>query len=120
MNGRREASTFQSIAPTDLPDGLIFRIRVKRPRKKYFAFTEIEIGLYAAPSRALEGRVAIVTNVVRDAMDVQAAQDVRGRCGRRNRVVLISRRWDQASRKTFRGERRWLTSPDTEESAYKP
>ena len=32
----------------------------------------------------------------RDAMDVLAARDERGRCGRRNRVVLIPRRWDQA------------------------
>jgi hypothetical protein len=40
----------------DLPDGLIFRILVKLPSEKYFAFTEIKIGLYAAPSRALEGR----------------------------------------------------------------
>jgi hypothetical protein len=32
----------------------------------------------------------------RDAMDAWAALDGRGRCGRRNRGVLISRRWDQA------------------------
>jgi hypothetical protein len=31
--------------------------------------------------------------------------------GRPSRVVLISRRWDQASRGTYRGKRRWLTSP---------
>jgi hypothetical protein len=35
-------------------------------------------------------------------MDAKAVLDERGRCGRRNRVVLISRRWDQA----YRGERR--------------
>jgi len=33
-----------------------------------------------------------------DAMDAKAVQDERGRCGRRNRVVLISRRWDQVCR----------------------
>ena len=33
----------------------------------------------------------------RDAMDAEAVRDERGRCGRRNRVVLISRRWDQVS-----------------------
>jgi len=31
-------------------------------------------------------------------MDAKVAPDERGRCGRRNRVVLISRRWDQACR----------------------
>jgi hypothetical protein len=44
-----------------LPVGLIFRIRVKPLAKKYFAFTEIEIALYAALSCSLEGRIAIVT-----------------------------------------------------------
>jgi hypothetical protein len=58
---------------TDLPDGLIFRIRVKWPREKYFAFPEIKIGLYAAPSRALEGRIAIVTNVERGMRWTQVA-----------------------------------------------
>ena len=52
-----------------------------------------------------------------DAMDADGTSDERGGRGRRNRVVLIPRRWDQASRETFRGERRWLTSPDTGESA---
>ena len=28
-------------------------------------------------------------------MDAKTVRDERGRCGRRNRVVLISRRWDQ-------------------------
>src|SRR5258708_5719972 len=32
-----------------------------------------------------------------DAMDADAARDERGGRGRRNRAVLISRRWDQAS-----------------------
>jgi hypothetical protein len=41
-----------------------------------------------------EGRIMIVTNVVRDAMDVLAAPDERSQCGRRSRVVLIPRRWD--------------------------
>jgi hypothetical protein len=37
------------------------------------------------------------------------AQDERGRCGRRSRVVLISRRWDQVRRRIY--ERRGLSSP---------
>ena len=61
MEESSKEQTFQSVAPPDLPDGLIFRIRVKRPCEKYFAFTEIQTGLYAAPSRAQEGRIAIVT-----------------------------------------------------------
>jgi len=32
-----EQSIFQFVAPTDLPDGLIFRIRVKPSCEKYFA-----------------------------------------------------------------------------------
>jgi len=32
-----EQSIFQFVAPTDLPDWLIFRIRVKPPCEKYFA-----------------------------------------------------------------------------------
>jgi hypothetical protein len=40
-----EEQIFQSVAPTDLPVGLIFRIRVKRAREKYFAFPEMKINL---------------------------------------------------------------------------
>jgi len=43
-----------------------------------------------------EGRIMIVTNVARDAMDALAAPDERSQCGRRSRVVLIPRRWNQA------------------------
>src|SRR5690242_14935245 len=43
-------------------------------------------------------------------MDAQATPDERGRCGRPSRVVLISRRWDQACAwRTHK--RRWLSSP---------
>jgi hypothetical protein len=45
----------------------------------------------------------IVTNVVRDAMDVLAPPDERRKCGRQSRVVLIPRRWDQA-RGRFTGD----------------
>jgi hypothetical protein len=37
-------------------------------------------------------------------MDVQAVPDERGRCGRRSRVVLIPRRWDQALRDVAQGD----------------
>ena len=40
---------------------------------------------------------------------------------RRNRVVLISRRWDYAGDDACASRRqRWLTSPDTGENTYKP
>jgi hypothetical protein len=43
-----------------------------------------------------EGRTRRHERWVRDAMDAFGSQDERCRCGRRNRVVLIPRRWDQA------------------------
>jgi len=41
------------------------------------------------------GRIAIVTNVGRDAVDVFAPETNGAQNGRRSRVVLISRRWYQ-------------------------
>jgi hypothetical protein len=57
--------------------------------------------LEARPSRARkEGRIAIVTDVGRGMRwTLWAAQDERGPSVRRNRVVLISRRWDQVLKK---------------------
>jgi hypothetical protein len=47
-----------------LPDGLIFRIRVKPSRKKYFSFSETQIMLIVRhPAPHQEGRFAIVTSV---------------------------------------------------------
>ena len=51
----------------------------------------------------------------RDAMDALTLPDEQGRSGRRRRVVLISRRWDQV-RKMIAGDGGY-ESPDTEESA---
>jgi hypothetical protein len=42
-----------------------------------------------------EGRFAIVTDVERDAVDADGADDDGARSGRRSRVVLTSRRWRQ-------------------------
>jgi hypothetical protein len=50
---------------------------------------------YVLPSRPTEGRLAIVTNAGRDAVDVGCAPDERAACGRRSRVVLTPRRWRQ-------------------------
>ena len=89
-NGR----IFQCVAPTDLPDGLIFRIGVKSFTRKYFSFSEMEIGLYAKPSRLDKRDVRVVTNVRRDAMDAGCARDdVRLLRGRRSRVVLTPLGW---------------------------
>jgi hypothetical protein len=60
-----EPPTLQSLVPTDLPDGLNFRIRVKSACGKYFAFTEIKFSLYSHRPAPQEGRFAIVTDVGR-------------------------------------------------------
>jgi hypothetical protein len=79
--------------PTDLPDGLIFRIRVKWPLEKYFAFTEIQI-TYMSPAIPLhKGRFAIVTDVGSGTRWTHRLRKTSAAgSGRRNRVVLISRR----------------------------
>jgi hypothetical protein len=48
-------------------------------------------------SRPTEGRLAIVTDAGRDAVDADGASDEGARGGRRSRVVLTPRRWRQVS-----------------------
>jgi hypothetical protein len=86
--------------------------------QKYFCFSEIQIKLYDSPSHPTEGRIAIVTNAGRDAVDAAAparSSDCRAglsirerfpgraderRCsGRRSRVVLTPRRRRQVLRR---------------------
>ena len=50
-----------------------------------------------------------------DAVDAWVSRGERRTCVRRSRVVLIPRRWDQVGGSIR--QRRWLTSPDTGESA---
>jgi hypothetical protein len=50
----------------------------------------------------------------RDAVDASGARDECTECGRRSRVVLIPRRWDQVGGRKFR-RRRWQESPVTGE-----
>jgi hypothetical protein len=79
--------------------------------------------LEARPSRARkEGRIAIVTDVGRGMRWTLLRSARRARPSvRRNRVVLIPRRWDYASDDACASRRpRWLTSPDTGENTYKP
>jgi hypothetical protein len=67
----------QQISPPDLPDGLIFRNRVKPPREKYFAFPETQIRRRVGPfCSTRRGARAIATNV-------GAGCDGRFRCARR-------------------------------------
>ncbi len=79
--------------------------------------------LEARPSRARkEGRIAIVTDVGRGMRWTLLRSARRARPGvRRNRVVLIPRRWDHVGDDACASRRpRWLTSPDTGENTYKP
>jgi len=55
-------------------------------------------------SRSSWGALAIVTDVGRDAVDADSAQDERAASGRRNRVVLTPRRWRQACRSRPAGD----------------
>src|SRR5215475_13841462 len=105
---------------TDLPVELIFRNHVNPLQEKYFAFPEAEIRrmVRAVPSPQ-EGRYAIVTSVGRGMRwTLWCARRAR-RCGRRNRVVLIPRRWDQVLRDVAQGDG-GKQSPVSEESSYKP
>jgi hypothetical protein len=64
--------------------------------QKYFCFSESQIKLYDSPSRPTEGRLAIVTDAGRDAVDAAVlAIDEQHQGGRRSRVVLTPRRWCQ-------------------------
>jgi hypothetical protein len=42
---------FRGRRPTDLPDDLIFRNRVKPSNEKYFSFPEAQISCISSPSR---------------------------------------------------------------------
>jgi hypothetical protein len=56
---------------------------------------------YSLPSRPTEGRLAIVTDAGRDAMDVRAHLTSAPSCGRQSRVVLTPRRWCQVGERDF-------------------
>jgi hypothetical protein len=63
--------------------------------KKYFGFSESKSVVKLPPSRPTEGRLAIVTDAGRDAVDAGGAKDESASGGRRSRVVLTPRRWRQ-------------------------
>jgi hypothetical protein len=57
---------------TDLPDGQISHWAVQPCLQKYFCFSEIQIRLYDSHPVPLEGRIAIVTDAGREAVDAAA------------------------------------------------
>jgi hypothetical protein len=59
----------------DLPDGQITDIPVQPSLQKYFASRFTQIGNISPPSRPTEGRLAIVTDAGRDAVDADGALD---------------------------------------------
>jgi hypothetical protein len=61
--------------PTDLPDGLFGSLSVQSPSQKYFCSLLTQITSWVPPSRPTEGRLAIVTDAGRDAMDAGGAAD---------------------------------------------
>src|SRR5947209_846883 len=63
---------------------------------KIFLFSNCPNQIYN-PRRLvpIEGRLAIVTNAGRDAVDADGAFDEQLQSGRRSRVVLMPRRWHQ-------------------------
>jgi hypothetical protein len=72
---------------------------------KIFHFPRRANHLYTlAPSRPTQGRLAIVTDAGRDAVDAGALSDERRGRGRRSRVVLTPRRWRQVLRKPPQGD----------------
>ena len=83
----------------DLPDGLARRVRVNPLHEKYFAFPETKSDIWSAPSRSHKRGASRSSGTLGAGCDGRfGAVDERGQGGRRNRVVLISRRWDQALR----------------------
>jgi len=85
------------------PDGQItwavFRPLCQGPLAKIFGFSEIANQFILTPSRPTEGRLAIVTDAGRDAVDADGAKDESTWGGRRSRVVLTPRRWRQVREK---------------------
>jgi hypothetical protein len=75
---RRQGPGATSRFASDLPDGQITRVfdfLVQPLLQKYSDFPKTQISLYPLPSRSTEGRLAIVTDAGRDAVDADGAKD---------------------------------------------
>jgi hypothetical protein len=108
---RRHSSAFPALIPTDLPDVLIIRISVKSHHEKDSACAVGQITGSSSRVPPAKGRYAIVTSVgrgMRWTLWLHPTSEAHG--GRQRRVVLISRRWDQALLRRF-ARRRGLSSP---------
>jgi hypothetical protein len=73
-------------------------VQVPQPKNIYLSFLRKSCFPPPIPRRC-EGRIAIVTDVVRNAVDADVAVDERHGGGRRSRVVLSPRRWRQVRAK---------------------
>ena len=94
-----------------LPDGQISKNLSSPARKNILLSSEAKSPAYSASSLAHKRGVSRSSRTLGAGCDGRfGARDERGRGGRQNRVVLISRRWDQVSRDDL-AKRRWLASP---------
>jgi hypothetical protein len=59
----------------DLPVGRRLRFRIRLFVQPFSVFPKCKSGLYPVPSRPTQGRLAIVTNAGRDAVDAGSASD---------------------------------------------
>src|SRR4051812_38577254 len=82
---------------------VIWGVQSRLEKDRRFHLTQIKI-ISAAVSSHQEGRLAIVTNAGRDAMDADVLRTNSAGCGRQNRVVLTPRRRRQASGKYPAGD----------------
>jgi hypothetical protein len=91
--------------------------RCRAPSLKIFPFPSEANHLFICRRLVpLEGRLAIVTDAGRDAVDATCQKTNGIACGRRSRVVLTPRRWRQVLEKQASRGRWWQTSPVTRES----
>jgi len=72
---------FASVRP-DLPDGRVADLAVHPTLQKYLFSSLTQITFTTAPSRPTEGRIAIVTNAGRDALEAAALKRAHSVAGR--------------------------------------
>jgi hypothetical protein len=86
------------------PDRQISDLPVQPPFQKYSRSLLTQITCISVTVPSHRGRLAIVTDAGRDAMDVGCATDERAACGRQSRVVLTPRRWRQVGGRHSAGD----------------
>jgi hypothetical protein len=102
---------------------MICAVQYSLERKFASPFAQITSNNAAVPL-IHEGRFAIVTDVERDAMDADGADDEGAGGGRRSRVVLTPRRWrqvgDDASHYTDDGDKKARSPERARRKPLKP